>query len=646
MLVLVLAVFAAAVPAAPAGAGPATASPNLLMNQDGSGAPQNEAHIAVNPANPANVVAGANDYRDGEGGSGFYASADGGQTWTDGILPMPPGVDSAGDPVLRFDRDGGSLYYAHLGFESTGALGGCDAQSGVYLSTSQTGGVSWDDGTAVAPNSATVFNDKPWLAVDRSTGIAGKSGNVYMTYTKFAYGSTLDCQTGAATANSPIKLRRSTDGGATFGPEVDVSGSFVTSQGSAVAVAPDGTVVVAFVSFTGCGECIALARSTDGGHGFTRVKVADIKGVEELPAGGGNTFRADAFPAAAVDASGTIYVAWSEKRGGASTTDVWLSSSSNGTGWSAPVRVNQNASGDQFFPGLAASATGQVFAGYLDRRDDTSNVKFRQYVSHSHDGGATWSDTMVASAPSDPNAQLFEGERFVGDYNGIDVLPDGSGVWTSWVDTRGGDQDAYAARVSFAGSPTSLTATVNPVIGVWGTAFTVSGRLTNGDAGVSSKQVTIQQRPFGASAWTTAAQTVTNGNGDYAVNAGKPGKHTQYRAIFSGSDGLLASLSSPVTAQVRVGIPFGVADSTLSPGQSAVLSGKVLPGHSGKKVLLQQLTNSGWVTIQTVTLDGTSSFRASARLTVGGFRLYRAAYPTQDSDHTWNISRNIGVTWS
>ena len=616
------------------------------MNQDASGAPQNEVHIAVNPSNASNIAAGANDFRQGEGASGFYASTDGGQTWTDGILPMPTGVGSGGDPVLRFDRDGSTLFYAHLGFESTGTLGGCDPQSGVYLSASQTGGATWGEGAIVAPNTATIFNDKPWLAVDRSTGITGKSGNVYVTYTRFGYGSALDCQSGAATSSSPIMLRRSTDGGSTFGGEVDVSGAFATSQGSAVAVAPDGTVTVAFVTLSGCGECIVVARSTDGGQSFTRTKIADIAGVDELPAGGGNTFRADAFPSAAVDAAGTVYVGWSEKRGGASTTDVWLSSSSNGSSWSAPVRVNQLASGDQFFPGVAAGANGQVFVGYLDRRDDPSNVLFRQYVSHSHDAGATWSDTMVASAPSDPNEQLFEGERFVGDYNGIDALPGGGGVWTSWVDTRGGDQDAFAARVAFDGIPTSLTSAIAPAIGVWGTTFTVSGRLTQDGAGAASKPVTIQQRPFGASSWTTAANATTNGDGDYAAAVGKPSKHTQYRAMFAGGGGLLASLSGPVTAQVRVGVPFNVSDSTLSPGQTALFSGKVLPGHAGKKVLLQQLTNSGWVTIQTVTLDGSSSFRASARLTVRGFRLYRAAFPTQDSDHAWNISRNVGVTWS
>lgn len=623
---------------------------NVRMNQDAGPAPQNEIHIAVNPVNADNAVGGANDYRLGFGGSGFYATMDGGATWDDGILPMPTGVDSGGDPVLRFNRDGSKLFYAQLAFEQSGTLGGCDGQSGVYLSRSTTGGTTWQTGTVLAANTATAFNDKPWLTVDRTTGISGKSGNAYVTYTKFIYPTTLDCQTGTSTTNSPIKIKRSTDGGTTFGAEADVSGTYTSSQGSSVAAGPDGTVWVAFVSFTGCPQCIVVARSTDGGQTFSRVKVSDVNGVDELPAGNGNTFRADAFPSMTVGDDGTAYVVWSEKRGGSPLTDVWLSSSSNGTTWSSPVRVNQNTAGDQFFPSVVAG-NGTVFVTYLDRRDDPSNVLYRQYLSHSHDGGATWDDMTVASAPSDPNAVLFQGERFIGDYNGLDLLPAGNGVWTSWVDTRRSDQstghqDAFASRVTLQGDESAVTASVAPTIGVWGTAFTVSGRLTQGGFGLPGETVTIEQRPFGASGWSLAATTTTGSDGEYAANAGKPSKHTQYRARFAGGATVLGSLSAPVTAQVRVGAIMNVADSTLFAGQTASFLGRVLPAHPGKKVLLQQLTNSGWVTIQTVTLDGASNFRASARLATRGFRLYRAAYPTQDSDHAWNLSRNIGVTWS
>ncbi|MGH2830308.1 MAG: sialidase family protein [Actinomycetota bacterium] len=634
-------------PPAPARADTPVPGPNVRANQDSGTAPQNEVHIAVNPADAQNVVAGANDYRTG-GGTGVYTTTDGGVSWIDGILPTPPGVDSGGDPVVRFNRDGSKVFFTHLGFESIGTLKGCDPSSGVYVATSTDQGNNWTTGSVpVGANSALVFNDKPWITSDRTTGPNG--GNVYLTYTKFTYTDTLACQNGAATPLSPIKLRRSTDGGATWsGSEADVSGTYLASQGSASAVAGDGTLYVAFETFTGCADCLVVARSTDGGQNFTQAKVVDITGVETLPAGAG-TFRADSFPSIAVASDGTLIMVWNEKRGGSTTTDVWFSTSANGSTWSAPARVNVGTSGDQFFPAVTVEASGVVWVSYSDRRDDPSNILYRQYVSHSHDGGATWSDTQVADASSDPRTVLFDGELFIGDYNGIDAAP-GGGVWMGWCDTRRSDggighQDAFAARVDLGGAPSSLTASVSPVIAVWGTTFTVSGALT-GAAGLSGRQITVQKRPVGTAAWANVTTVGTDAGGGYSAVVGKPDRYTDYRAVFGGGGGLLGSVSGATRAQVRVGVILNVADSTLSRGQTAVLSGQALPGHPGKKVFLHQLTNSGWVVVQTITLDSASRYRATARLTTSGFRLYRIAYPTQDSEHAWNISRNVGVRWS
>jgi len=71
-------------------------APNVLVNQDTAGAPQNETAIAVDPNNPNRIVGGANDYATrtwscfvngtpcsglGDGYSGTYYSNDGGSTW-------------------------------------------------------------------------------------------------------------------------------------------------------------------------------------------------------------------------------------------------------------------------------------------------------------------------------------------------------------------------------------------------------------------------------------------------------------------------------------------------------------------------------------------------------------------------------------
>src|ERR1700730_2715085 len=71
---------------------------NVKVNQDclnasdidlhGRGQAQNETTIAVNPLNPTDVVAAANDYRRGDASCGAYFSQNGGQTWGGGLVPL------------------------------------------------------------------------------------------------------------------------------------------------------------------------------------------------------------------------------------------------------------------------------------------------------------------------------------------------------------------------------------------------------------------------------------------------------------------------------------------------------------------------------------------------------------------------------
>ena len=94
---------------------------------------QNEMSVAINPVNPLNMVAGANDYGCNslyeDAWAGYYYTFDGGATWESGCIPGYPGDPSAeglplqsyygaGDPVLEVDSNG-RFYYAGIAFSRT-----------------------------------------------------------------------------------------------------------------------------------------------------------------------------------------------------------------------------------------------------------------------------------------------------------------------------------------------------------------------------------------------------------------------------------------------------------------------------------------------------------------------------------------------
>src|SRR3954452_2636059 len=158
--------------------GNAIQPPEVTVNQDTAGAPQNETAIAVNPNNPDQVVAAANDYVSrtwscsisgtpcsalGDAYSGTYASNDGGSTWcctaTDPqhLGTLIPGVehltggpyDAGGDPAVAWDTRG-NVYYAGLGFNRTSAPNTVTVSRGSFSG----GSLTWSAPTFINPTTS------------------------------------------------------------------------------------------------------------------------------------------------------------------------------------------------------------------------------------------------------------------------------------------------------------------------------------------------------------------------------------------------------------------------------------------------------------------------------------------------------------
>src|SRR5438445_7901507 len=150
---LALAACGVAVLAATAAAGTIKVSPVVDVTRDQLS--QNETPVAINPANPLNLLTGSNDWNYNDG-CGMDASFDGGKSWTpalpNGFLPgvtkytNDPDVagtgayDAGGDPVVGFGPDG-TAYFVFQAFDFGG--GGTGHQIALLLNRSSDGGRTW-----------------------------------------------------------------------------------------------------------------------------------------------------------------------------------------------------------------------------------------------------------------------------------------------------------------------------------------------------------------------------------------------------------------------------------------------------------------------------------------------------------------------
>ncbi|GAB3155355.1 sialidase family protein [Amycolatopsis stemonae] len=343
---------------------------------------------------------------------GFATSTDGGATWTQGFLPGttantggPCGQIS--DAAVAFDAKHGVWLISALGVT-------CPSGTPVLTSRSTDGGKTF--GTPVT--TATGSLDKNWIACD-NTASSPFFGNCYTEYDITSSGDS-------------IRMKTSSDGGLTWGPARAPAGTH-TGLGGQPVVQPNGTVVVPYLSLN---DQIRSFRSTTGGASWT--STVQVAAVSHHDAAGG--LREEALPTAEIDATGTVYVAWSDCRfrSGCPRNDIVLSKSANGTTWSAPARVPIDATTstvDHFVPGIGVDAStsgtsariGLTYYSYPDSACTAATCQLDAGFISSTNGGTSWSTATQVAGPMSlswiPNTS--QGRMF-GDYISTSVRAGGN----------------------------------------------------------------------------------------------------------------------------------------------------------------------------------------------------------------------------
>ena len=220
--------------------------------------------------------------------------------------------------------------------------------------------------------------------------------------------------------NRRIGFARSVDGGRSFGPSRAVRGSHrkgLHTWDPAIAVAPDGTVYVAYMVGPGEGASNgsapmrpAVAVSHDHGRSFDRASTLPVPATKNPVGSWGDR------PFVAVGSHGTLYVTWDygPRRDqvrivcpptsscyftGGDFNAVIQRSADGGRTWTKPAAISPSFPlGGVYSAPIVAEPDGTLDVLYWQHPTDPKTLTVspgREYFTRSADGGATWSHPVL-----------------------------------------------------------------------------------------------------------------------------------------------------------------------------------------------------------------------------------------------------------
>lgn len=411
---------------------------------------RNSPSIARNPADPDNLVVVHRVDRPNFSAE-LHWSGDDGATWTATELPLPDDLDRPFAPDAAFAPDG-TLYVAYVNLQGAG-----NVPDNLWLATSEDGGATLSAPTHVADE--LTFQTR--MVVD-------PSGTIHLTYLQATDVALLQFvgPVEVVTVRSDDGGETFTDPVPVSDPDrerVGAAAPAVDADGNLVVVYQDFTTNIRdYRNLEGPPwqepAALVLTRSTDGGDSFEPGVEVDT---DLVPAKRFLVFLPE-FPALAVGPSGEVVVAWSDGRNG--DEDVFARRSADGgTTWAEPVRVNDNPLGDgtsQYLPAVDVAPNGRIDVAFLDRRDDPDDHRMETTLAFSTDGGEAFHNVQVSSETSDGRIGATVAEHIDIDFGTrMGVTSEAGSARAVWTDTRlaehpdHGRQDIFTAEVALPAPP-------------------------------------------------------------------------------------------------------------------------------------------------------------------------------------------------
>ncbi len=352
-------------------------------------------------------------YDGGSSNIGWSTSTNGGSSWTNGfisgITKFAGGTyDRVSDPAVAYDAKHNVWLINSLALVETPSVTGAAA----VVNRSTDGGLTWGGAITVATGGDL---DKNWIVCD-NTASSPYYGNCYVEWDNHG------------DANR-IKMSTSSDGGLTWGAAKNTANN-ATGLGGQPVVQANGTVIVPIAN---ANETAILAfKSTNGGSSWSStVTVASI--ADHTVAGG---LRSGPLPSAEIDGAGKVFVVWQDCRfrRGCRSNDIVMSTSTDGTTWSAVTRIpidGTNSGVDHFIPGIAvdrstsggSAVIGLTYYYYPNSRCNSSTCQLDVGFISSADGGVHWAPLTQLAGPMSLSwlANTSQG-RMVGDYISTSIV--------------------------------------------------------------------------------------------------------------------------------------------------------------------------------------------------------------------------------